>query len=440
MQEKNKKKLDSLTVYILNALSDSELYGSEIDDKINELSDNTLKVKQATLYNTLKKCEQKGIITSYWKDGDIGGKRHYYLLTDLGKELLIDNKLEPVNKNDDKPSNEFEYFNANERNQNKAFWNNQNSNTNPINTTPSEPSNIVKIQKEIKKENDEIKYSNNNSNTTIWKEDDLRITNNDIISNTIQNKSKVNIQNTDIDYKNILGELYVSDKRTIENINKSESKDEEKVNLNIIEEPKNTTNNISNLKIDKEDNTQTTLTSNLQNNNPIKFENDFSNYGIKVKVHDKTSDLDINNKEYIKTNKINFFISLITMLVFAIELVISYHITKNIGIGTGTQLLPFLIIGLVSLLYPITLGIIFLINPHKKSKNNFDFKQTFLVRLLVGIILIVFVISICFLAGMNNLNQIKYIYFWLIPTLISIDLIIEPLIKKLLLLTKEFDA
>lgn len=429
MQEKNNKKLDTLTVYIINALSDSELYGSEIDDKINELSNNTFKVKQATLYNALKKCEQKGIITSYWKDGDIGGKRHYYLLTDEGKELLISNKVEIKQDSSLNQDNQFEFFNSDEHlNKNKAFWNNQ-----YLSSDNNE--NLSKPEDKLKIEN--INVDNNNS-TTIWKENDLRIENNDVILNSIQDKPKVNIQNTDIDYKNILGELYISDNRNkievkpeLVNDTKQEIQESIKLEQHQSIEEKTQKKNIQKI----ESNTLNTATR-----ENFKIENDFSNYGIKVKVHDKASNLDLNSKEYYKVNKLNFFVSLICILLFAIEIVISYHITKSFSIGSGSQLLPYLIIGLISLLVPISLGVIYILNPHKKMKNNFDFKQSFLVRLLISIILIVFVISICFLAGMNNLNQIKYIYFWLIPTLISVDIILETVIRKLLLLTKEFDA
>lgn len=434
MQEKNNKNLDTLTIYILNALSDTELYGSEIDDKINELSNNTFKVKQATLYNALKKCEQKGIITSYWKDGDVGGKRHYYLLTDDGKSLLNENKIEVNKQQSIKQDNEFEFFNADNRTDtNKAFWNNQYSNSKNNTQTTLQEDDKYKI-----KNNPENNNNTTENTTTIWKENDLRIENNDVVLNSIQDKPKVNIQNTDIDYKNILGELYVSDVKTktdkeLLNNNKNEIKEsiDDNKTLNVFED-----------KLSKRAN-QKENTNSINNVSPqdtLKIESDFSNYGIKVKVHDKASNIDLNGKEYYKVNKLNFFISLICMLIFAIEVVVSYHITKGLAIGTGTQLLPYLIIGLTSLLYPITFGIIYFINPHKKLKNNFDFKQTFLLRLLISIILVVFIIAICFLAGMNNLNQIKYIYFWLIPTLIAVDIILETVIKKLLLLTKEFDA
>jgi len=429
MQEKNNKKLDTLTVYIINALSDSELYGSEIDDKINELSNNTFKVKQATLYNALKKCEQKGIITSYWKDGDIGGKRHYYLLTDEGKELLINNKVEIKQNSDFNQDNQFEFFNSDEHvNKNKAFWNNQylSNNNNDNQSNPENKIENINVDNEI------------DNSTTIWKENDLRIENNDVILSSTQDKPKVNIQNTDIDYKNILGELYISDNRNkievkpeLVNDTKQEIQESIKLEQHQSIEEKTQKKNIQKI----ESNILNTTTR-----EDLKIESDFSNYGIKVKVHDKASNLDLNSKEYYKVNKLNFFVSLICILLFAIEIVISYHITKSFSIGSGSQLLPYLIIGLISLLIPISLGVIYILNPHKKMKNNFDFKQSLLVRLLISIILVVFVISICFLAGMNNLNQIKYIYFWLIPTLISVDIILETVIRKLLLLTKEFDA
>ena len=42
-------------------------------------------VRRKSLYSSLKRFETKGFITSYWGDSDIGGRRHYYTITELGK-------------------------------------------------------------------------------------------------------------------------------------------------------------------------------------------------------------------------------------------------------------------------------------------------------------------------------------------------------------------
>ena len=85
---KNDFDIDSIPVQtlILLTLKDGDKYGYEIKDGIEKLTENQIEVKQANLYSSLKKLEQMKLISSYWRDSDIGGKRHYYILTDNGKE------------------------------------------------------------------------------------------------------------------------------------------------------------------------------------------------------------------------------------------------------------------------------------------------------------------------------------------------------------------
>lgn len=69
---------------ILKALYHGDKYGLEIIQEIEEKSNGTYELKQPTLYSCLKRLESQGLISSYWQDSEIGGKRHYYKLTDQG--------------------------------------------------------------------------------------------------------------------------------------------------------------------------------------------------------------------------------------------------------------------------------------------------------------------------------------------------------------------
>ena len=79
---------------ILKVLSDGDKYGIEICKEVEEKSNGTYELKQPTLYSCLKRLEGQGLISSYWEDSDIGGKRHYYKLTDAGKESYVKNQEE----------------------------------------------------------------------------------------------------------------------------------------------------------------------------------------------------------------------------------------------------------------------------------------------------------------------------------------------------------
>ena len=77
-------KTTDLIPIILYQLKDGDRYGYEIIKQIEDLSEGKIIIKQPTLYSVLKKLEQNRFITSYWQDSEIGGKRHYYKLTDNG--------------------------------------------------------------------------------------------------------------------------------------------------------------------------------------------------------------------------------------------------------------------------------------------------------------------------------------------------------------------
>ncbi len=81
-------KTAELIPIILYQLVNGDRYGYEIIKQIEDSSNGKITIKQPTLYSILKKLEQGRFISSYWQDSEIGGKRHYYKLTDNGKAQL----------------------------------------------------------------------------------------------------------------------------------------------------------------------------------------------------------------------------------------------------------------------------------------------------------------------------------------------------------------
>lgn len=69
---------------IMESLIDGEKYGYEIIKEVETKTNGKIKLKQPSLYSSLKRFETKGYIESHWQDSDIGGKRHYYKLTPEG--------------------------------------------------------------------------------------------------------------------------------------------------------------------------------------------------------------------------------------------------------------------------------------------------------------------------------------------------------------------
>lgn len=86
----------NVTTIILGCLWDTDKYGYEILKEIEDKSNSHYVLKQATLYNQLKRLEKQGLVSSYDGDPDDtgGGKRRYYSLTKEGRAFLKKEKGE----------------------------------------------------------------------------------------------------------------------------------------------------------------------------------------------------------------------------------------------------------------------------------------------------------------------------------------------------------
>ena len=82
----NKALRGSISQILLNALVSGDKYGYEICKDIEQKSNGKLMLKQPSLYSSLRRMEGQGLITSYWVDSELGGRRHYYSITEKGKK------------------------------------------------------------------------------------------------------------------------------------------------------------------------------------------------------------------------------------------------------------------------------------------------------------------------------------------------------------------
>ncbi|KHF41685.1 PadR family transcriptional regulator [Halalkalibacter okhensis] len=78
----------STSLIVLQLLLDGDMYGYQLVKEMGSRSEHTLQVKEGTLYPALHKLEEKGFITSYWKEQEKGPARKYYKITEEGQELL----------------------------------------------------------------------------------------------------------------------------------------------------------------------------------------------------------------------------------------------------------------------------------------------------------------------------------------------------------------
>lgn len=73
---------------IMKALQSGDKYGYQICQEVEEKTNGNYILKQPSLYSGLKRLEAQKYVESYWGDSDIGGRRHYYKLTEAGRKKI----------------------------------------------------------------------------------------------------------------------------------------------------------------------------------------------------------------------------------------------------------------------------------------------------------------------------------------------------------------
>lgn len=90
--EQNEFPRGQLNPTILSTMTSGDKYGYEIIDEIKQKTG--IEIKQPSLYSSLKRMETQKLVSSYWKDSAIGGKRHYYCITNDGRKFLEQNPVD----------------------------------------------------------------------------------------------------------------------------------------------------------------------------------------------------------------------------------------------------------------------------------------------------------------------------------------------------------
>ena len=79
---------------ILNELIKGDSYGYAINKVIKEKTNNIYELKEATLYSAFRRLEKAELITSYWGHEGSGARRRYYSITEMGRQIYEQNKLD----------------------------------------------------------------------------------------------------------------------------------------------------------------------------------------------------------------------------------------------------------------------------------------------------------------------------------------------------------
>ena len=81
-------KKGQLTLWVFLALKEGEKFVDEIKVFVEEKTRHTLSCEEQSLYRTLRKYKELGMVDFNTRPGQGGPERKYYYLTDLGHELL----------------------------------------------------------------------------------------------------------------------------------------------------------------------------------------------------------------------------------------------------------------------------------------------------------------------------------------------------------------
>lgn len=78
----------TLDLLILKALSLEPMHGWAVAQRLEQLSDDALRVGQGSLYPALQRMEEKGWVESEWKATEQNRRAKYYGLTPAGRRAL----------------------------------------------------------------------------------------------------------------------------------------------------------------------------------------------------------------------------------------------------------------------------------------------------------------------------------------------------------------
>jgi PadR family transcriptional regulator, regulatory protein PadR len=80
----------TLDLLILKAISLEPMHGWAIAQRLEQLTSETLRVDQGSLYPALQRMEEKGWVESKWRATDQNRRAKYYELTPAGRRALGD--------------------------------------------------------------------------------------------------------------------------------------------------------------------------------------------------------------------------------------------------------------------------------------------------------------------------------------------------------------
>ncbi|MBX6365310.1 MAG: PadR family transcriptional regulator [Gemmatimonadetes bacterium] len=80
----------TLDMLVLKALLLEPMHGWGITERIEQWSENVLRLGQGSLYTALYRLERKGLVTSEWRVTENNRRARYYMLTPAGRRRFAE--------------------------------------------------------------------------------------------------------------------------------------------------------------------------------------------------------------------------------------------------------------------------------------------------------------------------------------------------------------
>jgi len=93
MSPRDQIRKGSTDFVILSLLVNRPMYGYEISQQLARRSAGYFEMKEGLLYPSLHRMQQKGWLSTEWREVE-GRRRKYYALTSLGREMLDEQTAE----------------------------------------------------------------------------------------------------------------------------------------------------------------------------------------------------------------------------------------------------------------------------------------------------------------------------------------------------------
>ncbi|MBR7141507.1 MAG: hypothetical protein IKD03_05120 [Clostridia bacterium] len=122
-----------------------------------------------------------------------------------------------------------------------------------------------------------------------------------------------------------------------------------------------------------------------------------------------------------------------------VETLLTYVIIKTgCGIHTPNDLGFYICAVMFCLAFPISAGILFLSNPFKRKRVEFNLRTSLIFRFIIMLQVVLIVYALCVYMGMPIAGSTEYTLFFTLPAVLSTNIPISAIIFNSLYKSKRF--